>query len=219
MRELQSMEPITPIQQRELPHPILENIWMWSIFSEEKQLYFNGYALKSPQGVVIIDPPSAGEAIFAEITRVGSPVLVIITNRDHERESNAFHKHFHIPVAAPALDAPLLEKAPEIIFQDGEMLQDSLQVIHLPHQKSPGESALYLSTQKLLFLGDALIGKPTGQLQMLPSEKYADCAKAREGLNRLPEKTLEIDSLLLGDGEPILNNGQAALHQFFSNHP
>lgn len=204
------------LQQRELPHLIMDDVWMWSAFSQEKGLYFNGFALYTSDGIVIIDPPSADEGVLNAIEPLGPVALVIVTNRDHERESDAFRRHFKAPVAAHQLDAPLMETPPEQTFQDGQILPDGLQVIHLSQQKSPGESALYQPDRKILILGDALLGKPAGQFSMLPEDKYADKSKALEGLKRLQTLQLPIQTILVGDGEPILSNAETALTMFFS---
>jgi hypothetical protein len=46
---------------------------------------------------------------------------------------------------------------------------------------------------------------------MLPAEKYADAAKAREGLRRLLK--YNFDTLLVGDGASILNGARQAVEQ------
>jgi hypothetical protein len=54
----------------------------------------------------------------------------------------------------------------------------------------------------VLIVGDALIGKPAGAVSMLAADKYADAAKAKEGLQRLLK--YQFESLLVGDGTSIL---------------
>jgi hypothetical protein len=46
---------------------------------------------------------------------------------------------------------------------------------------------------------------------MLPAEKYADVAKAQEGLRRLLK--YNFDSLLVGDGTSILTDAKRAVEQ------
>jgi hypothetical protein len=78
--------------------------------------------------------------------------------------------------------------------------------------KSPGESALFLDRGKgYVILGDALIGKPAGQLNLLPAEKFADVNKARRGLTRLLNYTF--DTVLVGDGASILTEGKEAVRR------
>ncbi len=201
------------IGSRELPHVMLDGIMRWSVYSDEKDMFFNGHAVRTPEGVLIMDPPSGDERIFSLLLEFGSPIAVLLLTHDHERASNAFRQRFGLPIAVNALDAPMLSILPEKKLPEGYHFPGGWEVIHLRHQKSPGESALYNRITKVLILGDALIGKPAGQLNMLPDEKYLDPKKALEGLH--PLQLLDVDVILPGDGEPILEHGNQALRDFF----
>jgi glyoxylase-like metal-dependent hydrolase (beta-lactamase superfamily II) len=89
-----------------------------------------------------------------------------------------------------------------------------MQIIQLDYQKSPGETALYMAEQKIIIVGDALIGKVPGQVNMLPSEKYKDIAKAKAGLKELLK--YEFETLLVGDGESILKDAKEAVVKFLA---
>jgi len=199
------------IIDRTLLNPLLQNLWMWSQFSPEKNLYFNGYVVKTPEGLVLIDPPLGDADLFEDIRSLGTPVLIYLTNRDHERASAEFSQQFNIPVAIHALDAA----STDTTLQGGETLYDTIQVIHIPNQKTPGETALYLKPQQALLLGDALIGK-NGTLAMMPAEKYENINAARESLEVLLDIDGHIKAILVGDGDPILENAQNTLVNFFS---
>jgi len=69
----------------------------------------------------------------------------------------------------------------------------------------------------VLIVGDALIGKPAGSVSLLPAEKYADLAKAKEGLRRLLK--YEFDSLLVGDGASILTGGKSVVERLLGRLP
>ena len=74
---------------------VLPNIWEWSWFSEEKQLNFNGHLLTVGEHRILVDPPpmTAKDVAFAQ---QGGPVdYIIVTNRDHERETATLQKEFH----------------------------------------------------------------------------------------------------------------------------
>ena len=66
-----------------------------------------------------------------------------------------------------------------------------------------------------MILGDALIGKIPGKLNMLPHDKYRDPKLAKRGLNKLLD--YEFESLLLGDGVSILKNGKEAVKIFLES--
>jgi glyoxylase-like metal-dependent hydrolase (beta-lactamase superfamily II) len=111
-----------------------------------------------------------------------------------------------------------MDLKPTHTYTDGELLPGGIWVIRLKDQKSPGESALFIQQGKgVLIVGDALIGKPAGSVSLLPVEKYADAAKAKEGLRRLLK--YEFDSLLVGDGTAILTGGKSAVVRLLDGAP
>ncbi len=191
---------------------VLPRIWQWSWFSEEKQLDFNGHFLEIGEHRILVDPPpmSAGEI---GLIKNGDQVdYIVLTNRNHEREAEAYKKEFNCQLLIPEKDAGEMAVPADKTFKDGELLPGGMWVIQLEGQKSPGESVLFLQQGKgILLVGDALIGKPAGLLSLLPSEKYADITKAREGLHRLLK--YNFDSLLVGDGTSILSIAKAIVQQ------
>lgn len=190
---------------------LLPGIWQWSWFSEEKQLDFNGLFLTIGGYTILIDPPPmTAEAKFL-IRRNGPVDYIIVTNRDHARESAAYQVEFACQLYVPKPDAPQINLKPTRTYTDGELLPGGIWVVQLNDQKSPGESALFIQQSQgqgkgILIVGDALIGKPTGSVSLLPADKYVDTAKAKEGLRRLLK--YEFDSLLVGDGMSILTGGK-----------
>jgi glyoxylase-like metal-dependent hydrolase (beta-lactamase superfamily II) len=101
-------------------------------------------------------------------------------------------------------------------FKDGDLLPGGMKAIHIPDAKSPGESPLFLDRGKgILILGDALIGKPPGRLNLMPPEKYKDPSKAREGIRVLLNHTF--DAILVGDGASILTGGRRAIEEFLKS--
>ncbi len=194
---------------------ILPGIWQWSWFSDEKQLDFNGLLLTIGEYKILVDPPlMTGDA--REIVRREEPIdYIIVTNRDHLREAPAYHAELNCQLYVPEADAPQMEVKPTKTYKDGELLPGGIWAVHLKDQKSPGESALFIERGRgLLIVGDALIGKPPGAVRLLPAEKYADPAKAKEGLRRLLK--YNFDSLLVGDGSSILLGGKRPVEQLLS---
>ena len=191
---------------------LLPNIWEWEWFSEEKQFNFNGHFLTVGEHRILVDPPpmSANDMRFA---RQGGPVdYIILTNRDHVRETDQLREEFHCTVMVPELDAKEISIKIDKTFKDGELLPGGIWVVQLAHQKSPGESALFLETGKgILIVGDALIGHPAGSLRLLPHEKYTDIAKARKGLSRLLK--YNFNSLIVGDGASIVTAAKLILER------
>lgn len=194
---------------------LLPGVWQWSWFSEEKKLDFNGLFLTIGEHRILVDPPPMAAEDLSQARRGGQVDYILITNRDHEREAVSLQKEFRCQVWVPEADASQMAVKPDKTYKDGELLAGGIWAIQLSDQKAPGESALFIQQGKgILIVGDALIGKPPGSVNMLPAEKYADATKAREGLKRLLK--YNFDTLLVGDGVSILTGARSAVEKFLA---
>ena len=108
-----------------------------------------------------------------------------------------------------------LEGKADKTFADGDALPAGLTTFKFENQKSPGESAFFLKERGVMILGDALIGKVPGKLNMLPPDKYRDSKLAKKGLSKLLD--YEFESLLVGDGEPILKDAKEVVKVFLES--
>ena len=189
---------------------LLPGIWQWSWFSDEKQLDFNGLFLAVGEHKIVIDPPPMTAEASTHIRRQGALDYIIVTNRDHLREAATYQAEFRCQLQVPEADVSQMDVKPTKTYKDGELLPGGIWAIHLKDQKSPGESALYIQQGKgVLIVGDALIGKPPGAVSLLPSERYGDVTKAKEGLRRLLK--YNFDSILVGDGASIIFGAKQAV--------
>ena len=198
---------------------IVKGVYIWSVFSEEKKLNFNGYFIPTQHplfGNVVIDPPLVSDLDLAQMETLGSVQQILITNRNHIRWSRELREKFNAEIRMNSADAQSEDMISDHNFGDGDMLAGFLKAVVIPDNKSPGETALYWEEKKILFLGDALIGKPPGDVSLLSPEKYADIEKARAGIQVLDD--LNFDSLLMGDGDPIVTGGKKAIERFFDKN-
>ena len=194
---------------------ILPNIWQWSWFSDEKQLDFNGLLLTIGEHAILVDPPPMTPEARAIVRRHEPIDYILLTNRDHLREAPTYQAEWHCQLYVPELDAAQMEVNPTKTYKDGELLPGGIWVIQLSDQKSPGESALFIERGRgVLIVGDALIGQPSGELRLLPPEKYEDPAKAKKGLRRLLK--YNFDSLLVGDGVSILVDAKLQVEELLA---
>ncbi len=192
--------------------PVLPGIATWSWFSEDKQIEFNGHLLDVGEHRILVDPPPLPAADLAQLTQAGPVDYILLTNRDHEREAATYQHALNTRIYVPEADAPAMSVTPDKTFADGELLPGGIWVIRLSGQKSPGESALFLQQGRgILIVGDALLGKPAGSVSLLPAEKYADPAKARDGLRRLLK--YQFDALLVGDGTSVMAGAKAVVER------
>jgi len=172
---------------------IAPGIQQWSFFSQDKQLDFNGLLLTINDHCILVDPPPMDAADRTAILKGWTVDYILLTNRDHVRETEACRREFKAKVYAPETDAPLMEITIDKTYKDGELLPGGLWVIHLRDMKSPGESALFLDKGKgYLILGDSLIGKPSGHLNLLSADKFAQNV-ARKYVRKCPARQPEAD--------------------------
>ena len=194
---------------------IVKDVYTWSVFSEEKKLNFNGYFIPTQHplfGNVVIDPPPVSDLDLAQMESLGSVQQIIITNRNHIRWSRQLQEKFDAEIRMNSVDVQNEDLISDHNFGDGDMIAGFLETVVIPDNKSPGETALYWKDRKILFVGDALIGKPPGEVSQLPPGIYAEAEKASAGIKVLND--LEFDALLLGDGDPIPTEGKEAVERF-----
>ena len=199
------------------------NIYQWSEFSNEKKINFNGYYISCLSESVIIDPPFLSDDGISELKNVmkskpTSPLkAIMLTNVNHDRMCLKFKEIFNVPVCIHEDDANALDFQVDHTFCGDNVGFCGFEVIHLPCQKSPGECAFYLKGEKKMFIGDALIGRVPGELNLLPPEMFSDINLAVKSLKVL--SGYDFDDLLLGDGESIIGNGKKVLERFLLNYP
>jgi glyoxylase-like metal-dependent hydrolase (beta-lactamase superfamily II) len=191
------------------------NVYVWSDWQEARQLYFNGYLVRTPHGTVLIDPPCWDEYLLVAFEVFGAVTAIILTNADHERASSAIAEALNVPVWVHEADASHLNRPPEKTFKTGDTLLNYWQVISVPHQKTAGETALWCEAEAKLFVGDAFIASQQDQLTLLAPEKYADVAMAKASLLAVFSPLQpKVSAIFLGDGEPVLSNAPQVLAQF-----
>ncbi len=193
---------------------ILPGVFTWGFDSPEKRIRFNGWYLATPGEPILVDPPPCPESIIEEIEHRGVPRAILLTNKDHTRESDNLAGRFRAPILIHQADAPLVSRRIGGVFKHGDDLPGEVHAIRIPDGKSPGETAFLIRRVNAVLLGDALIGKPPGQLNLLPPEKYADVSKAREGIRSLLKYSF--DGVLVGDGESIPRGGRRAVEDFLA---
>lgn len=193
---------------------LMDGIHTWHVFSEEKQLNFNGLYIQSAAGPFLVDPPPMDEGDIAQVEQLGKPLRIYLTNKHHTRGSQEHRDRWGCGLWVPEDDKSLMEIPVDGTFNDGELLMEALEAVQIPDAKTPGECAFHWPDRKVLIIGDAIIHKPGG-LAMLPDEKFKDPAAARIGLRVL--QGLEYDTLLVGDGEPILTGASEQVEAFIKS--
>jgi len=193
---------------------IVPDVQMWSVPVPDKGYDFNGFAVATEDGTVLIDPPEPAQEGWGAIDMLEPFAGVWITNRNHSRAAATFRERYGLKVCAHEADAARLEAGADQTVHGGERLPGDIQVIHVPG-KSPGEIAFHVPRSNALVVGDVVIGVPPGELSTYPEKVIDDM----EELHRSVAKLLEYDfeALLLCDGEPITAGGKQKLQTFLLN--
>lgn len=193
---------------------VVPGIRTWSVLSEEKGYAFNGYALETAEGTVLIDPPAPGASAWGPFDEMAPYEGVYLTNRNHGRAAEHFRERYGVAVKAHEADLDRLGLEPDEVLSGGETVAGQMAVVHVPG-KSPGEIAFHVPGTHALIVGDVVIGVPAGWLSTYPQEVVDDM----EELYRSVAKLLDYDfeALLVCDGEPLLRGGKERLRRFLES--
>lgn len=186
---------------------VVPGVWSWSRWQPDRGVDFNGFFVEAGEGNLVVDPIEPDEGTLAELVQRGVGT-VLVTNRDHERSTQAVAAATGARVVAGELDAPTLIHAVDGSVRPGELVH-GWTVIGLEGFKTPGEIALYDRSRAAAIVGDAIWGAPAGALTLMPDAKLADPARA--ALSARIFRALRVDHLLVGDGASIFGNAHAAL--------
>ena len=196
---------------------LIPDVLTWSRLSEPHGYDFNGHLVRHPKGNICIDPVDPSEEGLEALAREGVAVIAI-TNRNHVRAANAVRARTGArTLLHPADREYAVGQGAEI---DGE-LEDGcplgpLTIVGVPG-KSPGEVALHWPQRRVLIVGDAIIGNPAGSVSLLREKVMDDPAQLRESVRSL--RALDFDTLLVGDGVPIVTGAQERVRQLCDSLP
>lgn len=188
---------------------IFEDLYTWSVFSEERQLDFNGHLWVRQEGNILIDPVPMSITDEAQFAELGGAKWIVLTNRDHEREAVAFQALTGAEIIVHEADADALSVTPARTICDGEEIVQGLHAVHLQHGKSPGEIALYFPSKQAVLFGDLIVGEPMGAVTLLSDEKLENAQKAALELRKI--LSLRFNAILVGDGDSIFRGGRQRL--------
>ncbi|HEU4342382.1 MAG TPA: MBL fold metallo-hydrolase [Candidatus Binatia bacterium] len=196
---------------------ILTGVFTWQWFSEPHGYNFNGHLICHSTGNLCIDPVEPTDEDLEQLGKFGV-TRVLLTNRNHSRAANKVRARTGARTAIHPADAPHARS-------EGAALDDELHVgekigplvvVGVPG-KSPGEIALHWPERKILIVGDAVVGDPPGRCKLLPEKVMDDPPKLRESVRGL--LAVDFDTLLVGDGAPILQDAKHRLQELVANFP
>ena len=193
---------------------VAPDIQTWSVHSERKGYDFNGFAVSTAMGTVLIDPPDPGPDGWQTIDFMEPFLGVYVTNRNHSRAAATCRERYGLAVHAHEADAEALDVRPDVTVRGGERIADELEIVHVPG-KSPGEIAFWVPNSGAMIVGDVVIGVPPGELSTYPDEVVEDRDELMRSARRLLE--YDFDALLLCDGGCLPDGGRAKLEAFVTS--
>src|SRR5258708_24433347 len=194
---------------------LLPGIFTWPWFSESHGYDFNGWFVR--EGALAIDPVETPDAALHALAGLGVQ-RTVITNRNHFRAAAKLKARTGAPVAVHPADAGFVRK--NGVTVDDDLVHGAkvgpFTVIDA-HGKSPGEIALHWPERRLLVVGDACVGKPPRALALLSPKAIDGLPSLQQSVKRLAR--LEVETLLVGDGAPVLEGASAALRALAGSFP
>jgi glyoxylase-like metal-dependent hydrolase (beta-lactamase superfamily II) len=149
---------------------------------------------EAPEAVVLVDPLAPPEdeerfwrALDRDVERAGKPVRVVLTVEWHERSAKAIAKRY---------DAEL-----------GGALPKGLEAHDAVHFK---ETILWIREHRALVFGDVVLGAEDG-VRLCPESWLEGAPHAELKAALRPLLDLPVERLLVSHGEPVLEDGHAAL--------
>lgn len=187
----------------------VRDIFTWPWFSEPHGYNFNGYLILHAGGNLCIDPVEPDDETLDDIAQRGV-ARILLTNRNHSRAANKVRTRTGARTAIHPDDRAHARDQDTQIDDDlaiGEHI-GPLVTVAVPG-KSPGEAAFHWPERRILIVGDAVIGNPPGRCGLLREQVMDDPPRLRESVRGLLD--LDFDTLLVCDGEPILEDAKARL--------
>lgn len=200
------MTPATSLKE------ITKNLCGWSSFHAQWKTDFDSYAVKTPDGVVFIDPLMPAPPIIEKLEEFGEPIGVFLTNAHHDRDADWFRKQYDIQVYAHEKAKSDCDTKIDVLVLDGERLPGGLKAIHLPGSVA-SEIALYAKISGgIILMGDALLNLPDEGLALLPDQYIEDRKEAIRSLRKLTE--LDFKVVTFAHGNPLTDNAKEQIVNF-----
>jgi Metallo-beta-lactamase superfamily len=187
------------------------DLYCWSEFNTERNIDFHSIAWLRSAGNILIDPLPLSAHDLAHLQSLGGASWIVITNSDHIRASQEITKITGAQIAAPQGERDTFPISIDRWLSDGDEIVPGLQAIALHGSKTPGELALLLEATTLI-TGDLVRAHRAGALMLLPDAKLADRHLALDSVRRLAGLD-RVETVLVGDGWQIFQDGQARLQE------
>ncbi len=198
---------------------IAPGLWRWTGWHEEWKEDVGSVYVETPDGVVLIDPIVPPEdtdrfwkALDTDVKRVGGEVHVLVSVFWHTRDAKEMVERYEARVWAPRRGRPAIERRAGVVtdaFAPDDALPGGVQALRTARA---AEVVYWIPEHGALVPGDVLLGDANGGIRLCPASwlpESVDQGKLAESLRPLLD--LPVDRVLLSHGEPVLENGKAAV--------
>ena len=198
---------------------IAPGLWRWTGYHEEWKEDVGCVFCETEDGVVLIDPlvpPEDSErfwkALDGDVERVGARVHVLVTIFWHTRSAAAMVERYGARVWAPtSARAAVARRSGKVTdpFRPGDRLPGGIAAFATARR---GEVVYWAPHHAALVPGDVLLGDGKGGVRMCPESWLPDkTGHAELAASLRPLLELPVERILLSHGEPVLEDGRAAL--------
>jgi glyoxylase-like metal-dependent hydrolase (beta-lactamase superfamily II) len=194
-------------------------LWRWTGYHEEWTQDVGSVYCETRDGVVLIDPLVPPEdtqrfwdALDRDVAKAGGVVHVLVTVFWHTRSTAAVVERYSARVWAPARGKQAIArragKVTDAYRPDDELPGD----VEAFSTARAAEVVYWLPQHRALVPGDVLLGDGGGGVRLCPpswmpeGRTLADLAASLRPLLDRP-----VERVLVSHGEPVLENGRAAL--------
>lgn len=198
---------------------IAPGLWRWTGYHEEWKEDVGSVYCETADGVVLIDPlvpPEDPErfwrALDRDLGRAGGDVHVLVTVFWHTRSAAQMVERYRARVWAPARGKAAIARRAGVVtdpFAPDDPLPGGIEASRTARA---AEVVYWVPAHRTLVPGDVLLGDGAGGVRMCPrswlpeGRSHADLAESLRPLLELP-----VERVLVSHGEPVLEDGRAAL--------
>jgi len=191
---------------------VTRNLYGWASFHTQWKVDFNSYALKTSEGVVLIDPLKPEPAGLQKLETLGEMIAILLTNAHHDRDSDWFRKQYEIQVYAHEKAKADCDTKIDVLLMDGERLPGAVKAVHMPGS-SAGETAYYTrSGGGIVLMGDTLMNQHDRGLSLLSDAYVEDKKQTLQSLHKLLD--LDFKVVTFAHGDPILQSARTQIEHF-----
>jgi glyoxylase-like metal-dependent hydrolase (beta-lactamase superfamily II) len=189
--------------------PIFPWLLHWTIADERIGGHrSDSYAVRTPAGLMVIDPVPLEDRLQAELTEVGG---IFLTHGNHQRAAWRMRRELGARVFAPA-GVSGLDEEPDVLIDESTRLPGGLEAL----RATGFDAACYLTFTHedgtgVLFCGDLICRDPEGPYRFPVEPGYFDLEGGKADARRLSK--LRVTVLCAAHAVPSLRDCRAILEE------